>query len=199
MKDLWDQRYSEPGFAYGMEPNVFFAEILDSMPPGKLLLPGEGEGRNAVHAAGKGWKVNAFDWSTVAREKAMAWAASMELPFEYRLASLEDFTCPGPIYDLIAIIYIHLMPDLRKRVHKQLLTCLKPGGRIIMECFHKNQLRYGTGGPPIEKLLYHEVDIRSDFPDMKIEHCEEKELDIFEGKYHRGKSSVIRLIADKPI
>ena len=199
MKDFWDQRYSEPGFAYGMEPNAFFVEVLDSLTPGRLLLPGEGEGRNAIYAAGNGWEVSAFDQSIVARDKAREWAASMDLQFDYRLASMEEFFCPDPIFDLIAIIYIHLLPESRLQVHRQLSACLKPGGKIIMECFHKNQLRYGTGGPPIEELLYQENDIRSDFTALDIDLCEEQVLDIFQGKYHSGKSSVVRLIANKPI
>jgi SAM-dependent methyltransferase len=199
MKEFWDQRYSEPGFAYGMEPNAFFTEVLDSLTPGKLLLPGEGEGRNAIYAAGNGWEVSAFDQSIVARNKAQEWADSLDLQFDYQLASLEEFFYPDPIFDLIAIIYIHLLPDTRQEVHRQLSACLKPGGKIILECFHKNQLSYGTGGPPIEELLYHEDDIRSDFIDLDIDLCEEQELDIFEGKYHSGISSVVRLIANKPI
>ena len=198
MKEFWDQRYSEPGFAYGMEPNAFFVEVLDSLAPGRLLLPGEGEGRNAIYAAGNGWKVSAFDQSIVARIKALEWATSMDLQIDYRLASLEEFYCPDPIFDLIAIIYIHMLPDIRLQVHSQLSACLKPGGKIILECFHKNQLSYGTGGPPIEELLYHEDDIQSDFSDLDIDLCEEQVLDIYEGKYHSGKSSVVRLIANKP-
>jgi SAM-dependent methyltransferase len=198
MKEFWDQRYSEPGFAYGMEPNAFFVEVLDSLAPGKLLLPGEGEGRNAIHAAGNGWEVSAFDQSIVARDKAREWADSLDLKIDYWLASLEEYFCPEPIFDLIAIIYIHLLPETRLQVHNQLAACLKPGGKIIMECFHKNQLRYGTGGPPIKDLLYHEDDILSDFLELDIDLCEEQLLDIFEGKYHSGKSSVVRLIANKP-
>jgi hypothetical protein len=199
MKEMWDQRYSEPGFAYGMEPNAFFKGALDAHAPGKLLLPGEGEGRNAIYAAGNGWEVRAFDQSVVARDKALAWAESLDLQFEYQLSSLEEFSCVEPVFDLIAIIYIHLLPDLRKQVHTRMQACLKPGGKIIMECFHKNQLRYGTGGPPVEELLYHEDDLRSDFRKMDIKRCEEQVLDIFEGKYHAGRSSVVRLIANKPI
>ena len=199
MKELWDQRYSEPGFAYGMEPNAFFTEVLDSLTPGKLLLPGEGEGRNAIYAAGNGWEVSAFDQSIVALNKAREWADSLDLQFDYRLASLVEFFCPDPIFDFIAIIYIHLLPETRLQVHRQLSACLKPGGKIILECFHKNQLTYGTGGPPIEELLYHEDDIRSDFIDLDIDLCEEQELDNFQGKYHSGISSVVRLIANKPI
>lgn len=199
MKEFWDERYNEPGFAYGMEANVFFREVLDSHTPGRLLLPGEGEGRNAIYAAGSGWKVNAFDQSIIARNKALEWASSMDLQFDYQLASLEEFSCQDPIYDLIAIIYIHLLPETRTHVHCQLAACLKPGGKILLECFHKNQLSYETGGPPIEELLYHEDNIRSDFSDLDIDLCEEQVLDIFEGKYHSGKSSVIRLIANKPM
>ncbi len=199
MKEFWDQRYSEPGFAYGMEPNSFFAEVLNSLAPGRLLLPGEGEGRNAIYAAGNGWEVSAFDQSIVARDKALEWASSMDLPLDYRLASLEEYSCPDPVCDLIAIIHIHMLPETRQEVHKQMSACLKPGGKLIMECFHKNQLKYGTGGPPIKELLYHENDILSDFSDLDIDLCEEQVLDIFEGKYHSGKSSVVRLIATNPI
>ncbi len=198
MKEFWDQRYSEPGFAYGMEPNAFFREVLDSLTPGKLLLPGEGEGRNAIYAAGKKWKVRAFDKSIVAREKALEWAESLDLQFEYQQANLEEFKCWKPIYDLIAIIYIHLLPETRSQVHRQLSKCLKPGGKILIECFHKNQLKYKTGGPPIAEMLYHEDDMVSDFPDLEIERCEETLVDISDGKYHSGRSSVVRLIANKP-
>lgn len=199
MKEFWDQQYSEPGFAYGMEPNAFFTEVLDSLTPGKLLLPGEGEGRNAIYAAGNGWEVCAFDQSFVARNKAREWADSLDLQFDYRQINLEEFSCLKPVYDLIALIYIQMLPETRYLFHSQLSACLKPGGKIIMECFHKNQLSYGTGGPPIEELLYHEDDIRSDFIDLDIDLCEEQELDNFQGKYHSGISSVVRLIANKPI
>jgi hypothetical protein len=199
MKEFWDQRYSEPGFAYGMEPNAFFVEVLDSLTPGRLLLPGEGEGRNAIYAAGNGWEVSAFDQSIVAREKGLEWADTLDLKFEYRLDNMEEFRCSKPVYDLIAIIYIHLLPGTRQQVHRQLSACLKPGGKIILECFHKHQLRHESGGPPIEELLYHEDDIRSDFNDLDIDLCEEKVLDIYEGKYHTGQSSVVRLMANKPI
>jgi SAM-dependent methyltransferase len=199
MREFWDQRYSEPGFAYGMEPNAFFREILDSLTPGMLLLPGEGEGRNAIYAAGKNWQVSAFDHSIVARNKAMDWAESLDLQFEYLLTSLEDFSCEKPVYDLIAIIYIHLLPETRSQVHRQLAECLKPGGKIILECFHKNQPDNNSGGPPVAEMLYHEDDLKGDFPDLEIEYSREMLVDVYEGKYHTGKSSVVRLVANKPI
>ena len=158
MENLWDQRYSEPGFVYGREPNGFFKEFLDNSPPGKLLLPGEGEGRNAVYAAGKGWDVTAFDQSSVARDKAVEWAEQEKLAINYYVSELSGFDCRDGSYDLVAIIYIHLPPGIRTGIHRKLARCLKPGSRLIMECFHKDQLKYGTGGPPVEELLYLEED-----------------------------------------
>ncbi|HRP00579.1 MAG TPA: hypothetical protein PLN54_14190, partial [Flavobacteriales bacterium] len=63
MKEFWDERYGAEEYAYGTAPNAWFAEQLKGLMPGSLLLPAEGEGRNAVPAARLGWKVTAFDLS----------------------------------------------------------------------------------------------------------------------------------------
>ena len=63
MKEFWDSRYKSEDYAYGKEPNVFFADQIGNIPPGKLLLPCEGEGRNAVFAAALGWEVDAVDFT----------------------------------------------------------------------------------------------------------------------------------------
>ena len=62
MKEFWNERYSQEAYAYGTEPNAFFKSRIDQLSPGKLLLPAEGEGRNAVYAATKGFEVSAYDW-----------------------------------------------------------------------------------------------------------------------------------------
>jgi len=197
MENFWDQRYSESGFVYGQEPNAFFKEIIDDLEPGRLLLPGEGEGRNAIYAARKGWEVSAFDQSAVAREKALAWAENDGLSINYQVEDLTNFSCSGPNFDLVAIIYIHLPWVLRQSIHRQLASCLQPGGMMIMECFHKEQLRYGTGGPPVEDLLYLEDDLREDFSILDVKQCEKLVAEIRQGRYHNGKSSIIRLKAVK--
>jgi Tellurite resistance protein TehB len=71
MKDFWNTRYKEESYAYGIEPNAFFKENIDKLVPGKILLPAEGEGRNAVYAARKGWEVTAFDFSDEAKIKTL--------------------------------------------------------------------------------------------------------------------------------
>jgi len=61
--DFWDIRYSDSEYAYGTEPNAYFKRFIDMHSPGKILLPGEGEGRNTVYAALNGWEVDAVDLS----------------------------------------------------------------------------------------------------------------------------------------
>jgi hypothetical protein len=51
MKVMWEQRYAAEEYAYGEEANAFFKTRLDRLPArGRLLLPAEGEGRNALLA-----------------------------------------------------------------------------------------------------------------------------------------------------
>ena len=69
MNSFWNERYSTNEYAYGTEPNEFFKSVLSKLEVGKLLLPGEGEGRNAVYAAKQGWHVTAFDTSIAGKTK----------------------------------------------------------------------------------------------------------------------------------
>ena len=88
MKDFWNERYASTEYVYGKEPNQYFKQILCSLSPGKILLPAEGEGRNAVYAASLGWQVYAYDFSERAYKKAMALAAEKKYAFTMKLALL---------------------------------------------------------------------------------------------------------------
>ena len=70
-KDFWNSRYSEQEFAYGTQPNAFLRERLEKIKSGTALFLGEGEGRNAVYAATLGWQVDAVDFSSSAKVKAL--------------------------------------------------------------------------------------------------------------------------------
>ena len=91
LEEIWNTRYSKTKYAYGKAPNEFFAIELEKLAPASILLPAEGEGRNAVHALSKGWKVIAFDLSTQGREKAVALAQEQGYVLEYRVADAGSF------------------------------------------------------------------------------------------------------------
>ncbi len=62
MKELWNIKYAVDEYIYGEEPNKYFKYAVDKyIPSGKILLPAEGEGRNAVYAAQKDIEAVAFD------------------------------------------------------------------------------------------------------------------------------------------
>ena len=54
----WDERYTREGWAFGTEPNDFLKEEAHRIPwGGRVLCLGEGEGRNAVYLASRGYLV----------------------------------------------------------------------------------------------------------------------------------------------
>jgi len=58
-KKFWEERYSDEEYIYGKDPNVFFRTELGKLNPNSILLPADGEGRNAIFAAKTGWDVTA--------------------------------------------------------------------------------------------------------------------------------------------
>jgi hypothetical protein len=102
MANKWDLRFGGDDFFYGKAPNVFFADFLSTLPEkGKLLLPAEGEGRNAVYAARSGWQVTAFDSSAVAREKALKYAREEGVSLEYLHLDIDAYKATPATYDLL--------------------------------------------------------------------------------------------------
>jgi SAM-dependent methyltransferase len=196
MKDVWNSRYSEPEFIYGTEPNNYLKDFIEHSAKGNILLPADGEGRNSVFAAKKGWLVDAFDYSESAQMKATQLAQKNNVLIDYTVSDILEFA-PNKKYDLIALIYLHLIPEVRTLFFKKLSLWLNPGGHILLEAFSKNQLKNSSGGPKDINLLYDLADINSDFHDLKIKEICETEIMLDEGKLHQGKANVIRLIAQR--
>lgn len=197
MKEFWDQRYAEEGFVYGDEPNVFFRDEIEKMAPGRLLLPGEGEGRNAVFAASLGWEVMAFDQSIQGRKKALQLAEHKGVAIHYTVIDIYDFDAAPASFDCIALIFVHFSERERKSIHQRLLTFLKPGGRLIIEVFSKDQLGRSSGGPQHLEMLYSKEDLTEDFSQLEHFQIETLEIPLAEGRYHEGVAAVIRLTGKK--
>jgi len=196
MQQFWDQRYAENETVYGNEPNKFFKLFIDLHKPGTLLLPGEGEGRNAVYAASKGWQVDAFDFSQVAREKALDFARGERVIINYELKNIADFKA-GKQYDAVGLIFVHLPEVLRKKFHQEVYNSIKPGGFMVLEAFAKEQAQLESGGPRDATLLYDAPSLCNDFPFLHMLSCEQKDIFLDEGDYHKGKASVLRMIGQR--
>jgi 2-polyprenyl-3-methyl-5-hydroxy-6-metoxy-1,4-benzoquinol methylase len=128
MLDFWDNRYRENAYAYGTQPNQFFKAMLDRLTPGRLLLPAEGEGRNAVYAARNGWQVTAVDFSAEACRKAQELAQSYGVSLTYEVEALEDFSPKEADFDLIGLVFTHLPPGVRQLLHQRVAGWVKKIG-----------------------------------------------------------------------
>jgi SAM-dependent methyltransferase len=192
MLNSWNDRYLENEYVYGKEPNAYFKKIIDTLPAGNILIPGAGEGRDAVYAAKLGWKVRAFDLSWSGRDKAISLAKEQNVEIEYELMDVVDFDFNTNNYDLIALIYFHLPENIRKHFHENLYRSVKPGGRILLEAFSPKQLMNKSGGPKDIDMLFTSDILAEDFRALNVIENDEVETFLNEGIYHKGKANVIR-------
>ncbi len=163
----------------------------------ELLLPAEGEGRNALFAASIGWDVTAFDSSIEAKRKAELLAKNKNVSIKYLVADFENFEADENFFDCIALIFAHTPEETRKHVHPKLINYLKPGGVLILEGFSKKQINFNSGGPKNIEMLFSKETLLDDFSMLHEIALEEKEVELSEGDYHNGKASVISLVGYK--
>jgi SAM-dependent methyltransferase len=144
---MWDERYSQPGFAYGTEPNEFLPTAAGRIPVGPVLSLGEGEGRNAAYLAGLGHQVVAVDQSEVGLAKARRLAADRGLAIETISADLARYHIEPGAWAGIVSVFCHLPRRIRLPLYAAVVRGLRPGGVFILEAYTPKQLRRDTGGP----------------------------------------------------
>ncbi len=197
---FWDERYAGADYAYGERPNAFLAKLGPRFQAGeRVLVPGDGEGRNGVFLAQLGLRVETLDLSPTGVAKAQALAAGRGVALDARVADVLTWDWPLAAYDGIALLFLHLPEAERRAVHARAAAALKPGGRLVLEAFTPAQLnrqREGArGGPREAALLYAPTDLRADFAALDIELLQEAEEDMDSGALHVGRGAVVRLVA----
>ncbi|OVZ57990.1 SAM-dependent methyltransferase [Pigmentiphaga sp. NML080357] len=196
----WDQRFSQPGYKYGTEPNRFLVEQESRLPPGsRVLLPGDGEGRNSVWLAERGHQVLAVDNSQVGLDKALALASTRGVTITTLNVDLAAWTPPAATCSGVVLIYVHLPGAIRTEAHRRLARSLAPGGWLILESFHPRQLGYQSGGPRDADMLCDLAGVRADFSPLLEEVLAwEGEVVLDEGEGHRGPAFVTRYVGRMP-
>ncbi|NEN24264.1 class I SAM-dependent methyltransferase [Cryomorpha ignava] len=194
--DFWNERYADAEYAYGIAPNDFFKAQLDAIKPGDILLPAEGEGRNALHAAKQGWNVTAFDSSSGGRKKAIQLSLDHGVAMHYEVADVLEFKT-NKKFDVLGFIYAHFPIEIRKAANQRLIELLKPGGIVIFEAFAKTQLGNPSGGPKSLEMLFSIEEIEAEFSGIQFILMEEKFIQLNEGQFHQGKADVIRFVGIK--
>jgi len=193
---FWDERYAADELVYGSAPNDFLAQQAHRFPKaGRALDVGAGEGRNALFLASLGLDVLAVDQSAVGMQKAQRLARERGLSLRTQAADLNDFQAEPNSFDVISSIFVHLPAALRAKVHKNVITWLKPGGVFVLEAYAPDQLHRDTGGPKDPLLLAPLQTLLSELAGLTIEHQAALVRNVGEGRYHSGEASVVQVVA----
>ncbi|MBP9601524.1 MAG: class I SAM-dependent methyltransferase [Lutibacter sp.] len=202
MKEFWNNRYKIEDYAYGNEPNDYFKNQIVKLKTGHILLPAEGEGRNAIFASKLGWTVSAFDMSEQGKVKAEKLAKENNVEIDYVVGDFTDLKYENEQFDAIGLIYAHFSAEKKSEYHKILDKYLKKGGVIIFEAFSKanmelNEKNINTNGPKDIDALFSIEEIENDFMNYDIVELKEDTFNLNEGEYHKGVSSIIRFLGTK--
>jgi SAM-dependent methyltransferase len=191
---MWDERYSEPGFVYGDDPNEFLAAVASHIPAGPVLCLGEGEGRNGVFLAGLGHRVVAVDQSAVGLAKARQLADSRGVAVETVQADLAEFAIEPGAWAGVVSIFCHLPAAIRVPLHRAVVRGLRPGGVLVLEAYTPAQVGRGTGGPQNPDMTPSLAALRVELAGLDFAHAAELERVVLEGRYHTGVGAVVQLV-----
>jgi SAM-dependent methyltransferase len=164
----WDDRYRERELVWSGEPNVFVAEEVADLSPGRALDLAAGEGRNAIWLAQRGWDVEAVEFSQVALDKAAALAADAGVDVRLTHADLTTLP-PVAAADLVLVAYLHLPSRPAHEVLRHAVTLVRPGGTFLLVAHARRNLEHGHGGPQDPDVLPDVHDVLAVVEDAGLE------------------------------
>lgn len=192
---MWDERFSQPELVYGERPNGFVQAQTFRLKPGmKVLVPGDGYGRNGIWLAKRGLQVHTVDLSPVGVERAREAAQAAGVQMTIEAADLSTWNWPFGEFDAVVSIFLHLPPEARTKIHAAMLHALKPGGIVILQAFSPAQLQHSSGGPKQADLLYTAALLLQDFAGAEPLLLEETEIQLDEGHMHCGTGAVVQAV-----
>ena len=193
----WNERFSIEDYLFGADPAQALVKLEHYLiPQGDTLVIADGEGRNSVYLASKGFKVTATDASTVANIKAKALAASQNVEVNYQVEDFFDIDWSAKQYDNIVGIFFQFIPPYKiKQVLRALRTAIKKGGTLLIHGYTPQQIELATGGPKDVSLMYNKELFEDVFESVEILVNKEYQIKLSEGSGHKGQSALIDFVA----
>jgi SAM-dependent methyltransferase len=196
-RDFWNEKFATTDYAYGTEPNDFLVSAVTNLKRGATLSLAEGEGRNAVWLAQQGFTVSAIEQSEKGVGKTLRLALQRGVIVMAERGELETFHIQPNSWDLVVSIYAHTPQELRRKLHRQVVAGLKPGGVFVLEAYTPAQIANNTGGPKDASLMPTAELLRSELAGLVFDRIEEVERDVVEGSLHTGKADVVQVVAHR--
>lgn len=169
---LWDQRHAAQDPIESLEPDPTLVDEVGSLPPGRALDLGAGDGRNAIWLASRGWRVTAVDFSGVALDRGRSGAAASGVQVEWQLADLLEWSPDARCYDLVTLFFIHLPREERREVYARAADAVAPGGTLLVVAHDRANLADGVGGPQNPDVLVSPGEVAADLSGFRIDRSE---------------------------
>ena len=196
----WDQRFAADDYVFGTEPAKALLKLETFLvPEGKTLVVADGEGRNSVYLASRGFDVTATDYSEVGLAKARRLAEERNVSVHYVVEDIFQRDWSSEQYDNVIAVFIQFVPPSHMtKVLSGLAKAVKPNGTLLVHGYTPKQVEFGTGGPPNPEHMYTEAMLRNIYQHLDIRVCGEYEDVLNEGAGHSGKSALIDFVGVKP-
>ena len=196
-RDFWNEKFANTEYAYGSEPNDFLVSAVTKLKRGATLSLAEGEGRNAVWLAQQGFTVSAIEQSEKGVGKTLRLALQRGVIVMAERGELETFHIQPNSWDLVVSIFAHTPQELRRKLHRQVVAGLKPGGVFVLEAYTPAQIANNTGGPKDAALMPTAELLRSELAGLVFDRIEEVEREVVEGSLHTGTAHVVQVVAHR--
>lgn len=150
----WEARYQEtaaeslPWFHADLDADIQRALDELGLKSGRLLDLGCGPGTQAVALAGRGFAVTASDISWTAVNVAKSRAQDKGVHVDFTVDDILNTKLQGDFDIIVDRGVFHCFADTAERetYAHTLARLLKPGGYLLLKCFHKSETR--PEGPP---------------------------------------------------
>ncbi len=193
---FWNARYAGDDYAYGTEPNDFLVAQAALLPHGlPVLCLADGEGRNGVWLASRGFDVTSIDVAQHGLDKAQALAKRAGVSVQTLRADVTRHELGENRWGAIVSIFLHLPQRARAQLLGRCVRALVPGGVFVFEAYGKRQPEYGTGGPPEPQLLADLDDVIGELDGLELVHRFDGVRAVHEGRHHHGDAHVVQVVA----
>ncbi len=127
-RDKWERRYGERSYTARTHPTALLEEWLARLPRGQALDLACGTGRNALHLAGSGYRVDAMDIATAALERGAQRALELGVEVNWIPVDLDGVELARDRYDLVVVArYVNrILTDA-------LMDSIRDGGYLVYE------------------------------------------------------------------